>query len=67
MIGRTFPGQAASPVPAAAIEGKEALELYLLRISRNTEVLREQLTLLRTALAERSSLLATIDGPAPPE
>jgi len=67
MIGRTFPREAAPRTRVMSIEGKEALELYLLRIGRNTESLCEQLALLRTALLERSNLLAEIDLRPPAE
>jgi hypothetical protein len=67
MIGRTFPREAAPYTRVMSIEGRPALELYLLRIGRNTEALCEQLTLLRTALLERSNLLAEIDLRPPAE
>jgi hypothetical protein len=67
-VGPVITAAAVPPIArVASIEGKEALALYLLRIARNTEALGEQLALLRTALAERASLLAASDGRAPPE
>jgi hypothetical protein len=49
--------EASCCTPVMPLEGAEALELYLAKIGRNIDAIKEQAALLRTALAARRSLL----------